>query len=179
MSTGSKRRAGKPVSRAVKAWLLLLCVAPVFGYAQTTNTFTGPTGGNWNVATNWSLGTVPTTNNPVLINSNTTVNLVSSSSAGAVTLSGNDARINVLLNVPLTASQIELTGGPGNNVPIYMDAGTLNLNGGAGSITTSGGVTSYLHINGDVTLNLASANLTYLWLKSGGGAPAQIGRAHV
>ena len=106
--------------------------------AQTTNTFTGASGGLWSTATNWSSGTVPTTNNPVLINSNTTVNLVSSSSAGAVTLSGNDARINVLLNVPLTASQIELTGGPGNNVPIYMDAGTLNLNGGAGSITKIG-----------------------------------------
>ncbi|NBT06747.1 MAG: hypothetical protein EBS54_08575, partial [Betaproteobacteria bacterium] len=45
---------------------------------------------------------------------------------------------------------------------------------GAGSIITSGGVTSLLHINGDVALNLASANLTYLWLKSGGSAPAQL-----
>ena len=143
------------------------------GQAQTTNTFTGATGGLWSTATNWSLGTVPTTNQNVLINSNTTVNVQASSSARAITLSGNNARINVQLNVPLSASSITCTGTSGN-VPIYMDAGTLNLNGGVGSITTSGGVHSYLHINGDATVNLASANLTYLWLKSGGSAPAQL-----
>ncbi|NCZ97049.1 hypothetical protein EBZ02_07865, partial [bacterium] len=89
-------------------------------------------------------------------------------------LSGNNARINLQANVPLAASSITYAGTNGNNVPIYMDAGTINLGGGAGSIATTGGVTSYLHVNGNVTLNLASANLTYLWLKSGGGAPAQL-----
>ena len=54
----------------------------MFGYAQTTNTFTGASGGLWSAATNWSLGTVPTTNQNVLINSNTTVNVQANSSAG-------------------------------------------------------------------------------------------------
>ena len=154
--------------------LMISCLALPTAQAQTTNTFAGASGGLWSTATNWSLGTVPTTSDPVLINSNTTVNVQANSSAGAITLSGNNARINVQTDVALTASGITYTGASGNNVPIYMDAGTLNLDGGAGSITTSGGVHSHLHVNGNVTLNLASANLTCLWLKSGGGAPAQL-----
>ena len=76
----------------------LLVLGLVTAQAQTTNNFTGASGGYWHVATNWSLGTVPTTNTSVLINSNSTVNITASSFGGAVTLRGNDARINVLLN---------------------------------------------------------------------------------
>ncbi|NBP40491.1 MAG: hypothetical protein EBV34_19070, partial [Betaproteobacteria bacterium] len=141
----------------------LIFIISVFGLttaqAQTTNTFTGASGGLWSTATNWSLGTVPTTSDPVLINSNTTVNVQANSSAGAITLSGNNARINVQTDVSLTASGITYTGTTGNNVPIYMDAGTLNLDGGAGSITTSGGVTSYLHVTNGQNFTAA---VTYL-----------------
>ena len=154
---------------------LAVFLALAFGsvYAQTTNTFTGASGGYWSNAANWSLGTAPTSTDDVLINSNTTVNLSSNGSAAAMTLSGHKAQLNIL-GVSLAATGITMTGTNGNSVPIYMDGGTMTLNGGLGSINTSGGVTSLLHINGPVTLNLASANLTYLWLKSGGGAPSSL-----
>ena len=154
--------------------VLAVFLALAFGsvYAQTTNTFTGASGGTWSTAANWSLGTVPVSSDNVLINSNTMVNLYSNGSAAAMTLSGNNARLNIA-GVSLAATGITMTGASGNNVPIYMDGGTMTLNGGSGSIATTGG-TSYLHINGPVTLNLASANLTYLWLKSGGGAPSSL-----
>ena len=91
-------------------WLaVVLSLALGSAQAQTTNTFTGPSDGLWSAPTNWSLGTVPTTNDPVLINSNTTVNVQANSSAGAITLSGNNARINLQANVPLTASSITYT----------------------------------------------------------------------
>ena len=154
--------------------VLAVFLALAFGsvYGQTTNTYTGAAGGTWSTAANWSLGTVPTSTDDVLINSNTTVNLSSNGSAAAMTLSGNNARLNIL-GVSLAATGITMTGASGNNLPIYMDGGTMTLNGGTGSIATTGG-TSYLHINGPVNLNLASANLTYLWLKSGGGAASSL-----
>ena len=89
---------------------MISCLALPTAQAQTTNTFTGASGGLWSTATNWSLGTVPTTSDPVLINSNTTVNVQANSSAGAITLSGNNARINLQANVPLAASSITYTG---------------------------------------------------------------------
>ena len=59
------------------ASFLVLFLGLVLGsaQAQTTNIFTGASGGLWSATNNWSLGTVPTTNDPVLINSNTTVNV--------------------------------------------------------------------------------------------------------
>ena len=174
---GSTVYGGMKILNTFRAALFLALLSSLSAVAQTTNTFTGSGGPNWwNVATNWSLGTVPTSTNDVLINSNTTVNIASASSAGTVTLSGDNARFNILTDVPLNATGINMTGTSGNNVSIFMDAGTLTLNGGTGSINTSGGVTSFLNINGNATVNLATANLTYLWMKGGGSAsvPAQL-----
>ncbi|NBT47422.1 MAG: hypothetical protein EBT07_06320, partial [Actinobacteria bacterium] len=174
---GSTVYGGMKILNTFRAALFLALLSSLSAVAQTTNTFTGSGGPNWwNVATNWSLGTVPTSTNDVLINSNTTVNIASASSAGTVTLSGDNARFNILTDVPLNATGINMTGTLGDNVSIFMDAGTLTLNGGTGSINTGGGVTSFLNINGNATVNLATANLTYLWMKGGGSAsvPAQL-----
>lgn len=143
----------------------------ICAFAQT-NTYTGSSGGTWSTATNWSTGTVPTLTDNVLVNNGKTVNLLSSNTAAMVTLDGNNARLNIL-GASLNATGLTMTGSSGS-VPIYMDGGTLTLNNGAGSIATTGNVQSFLHINGPVTMNLASANLTYLWLKSGGGAPSSL-----
>ncbi|NBP15452.1 hypothetical protein EBU95_13795 [bacterium] len=149
---------------------ILAVIATITAHAQTTNTYVGTSGGNWNVATNWSQGALPTTNDPVLINANATVNVISPSFGGDITLNGSNARINVLGN-PLNASNLLMTGAPGNNVRIFSDAGTINLGNGTGALSTAGGVTSWLTLNnGTSTLNLASANLTYFWLASSGAA---------
>jgi len=150
----------------------LLASAPL--QAQTTNTYTGPGGGLWGTATNWSLGTVPTSSNNALINTGGRVNVQSSANAGAVTLSGNNTEL-VLAGTSLTANNLNLTGNSGNHVRIFMDSGTLSLGGGTGSLTTSGGVTSWLTINyGTSVLNLASANLSYFWMSSGQNSQAQL-----
>ncbi|NBW97366.1 MAG: hypothetical protein EBR28_11720, partial [Planctomycetia bacterium] len=104
------------------------------------------------------------------INASTTVNVTASATASTLTLIGANARMNVL-GTSLTAAGLNLTGSSGENVYIFMDAGTLNLGGGTGSLTTTGGITSWLTLNnGTSTLNLGSSTLSYFWLASSGAA---------
>ena len=60
-----------------------------FSLFAATNTYTGPAAGGWNTASNWSLGTVPTSTDDVVIPSGKTVVLnVSSVYAKSITVSG-------------------------------------------------------------------------------------------
>jgi hypothetical protein len=66
--------------------LFLVLVQTVF-FAQT-NTYTG-SNGDWNTATNWSLGIIPTASNEVVIPLGKTVNISSNSFAKSISVSGS------------------------------------------------------------------------------------------
>lgn len=147
--------------------LLVLVLSSFSGFSQTTNTFTGVTGGNWGVAANWSSG-VPLATHDVVIpdNINVVINIPSAVcnkltintgvSSNSVTVGANTLTVSgaVTINAPTANNQ---------NKIVSVTSGTLNC----GSIVmgnSTGGtrdcrvmVTSgTLNVSGDVTMNGSS-----------------------
>lgn len=117
----------------MKRLLLLFFVSTLFivrVFAQ--NTYVGPSGGSWITASNWSLGTVPTSFTDVNIPANTTVN-INFTTARCNTLSiAGGAMVRV--NGSIASSTLSITG----NV---IGTGALQLN-------NSGNI-AFLRIQGD------------------------------
>lgn len=155
--------------------MALLALSPV--QAQTTSTYIGTFGGEWNTATNWSSGVVPVSSDTVQVNAGSRVTIGTAgpvkAAAGTINISGQ----LVMTGHPntLTASGIVMKGSSGF-VDMYLDGGTLTLGGGTGSITTGDGdAQSRFWINGNMgALGLGSANVTYLELGSGNNADARL-----
>ncbi len=110
-------------------WSITMVAAAVAGLcgiypaAGAIDTFTN-TNSNWDTATNWSLGAVPTATDTA------EVGFISGSASTATIKSGDN----------LAAGSVVL--GDGNNSDrgqIFFDGGTLTVGGGTGSITTGSG----------------------------------------
>ena len=108
-----------------------------------TNTYTGSTGGNWNTASNWSLGTVPTSTDDVVIPSGKTVVLnVSSVNAKSVTVSGeieipSDSNISInSLLIVVTSPSGRIFFNKKSIITLPQDA-ALYLQNGSNSLDTS------------------------------------------
>jgi len=117
-------------------WLLLLVGTSLSAYSRTI-TYTGVTGGNWNVATNWDLGHVPGSTEDVVINGKTvviqagdiiTINRfllqTSTAAAGILNITGGSLTINQ-------------TTGTVSNDACFLQGGTINNSGGTVSITNA------------------------------------------
>ncbi|MFO1403439.1 MAG: CARDB domain-containing protein [Azonexus sp.] len=112
----------------------------------TTNTWIGTVGGNWNLASNWSKGTVPVATDNVFIGL---------PAGQTVTLSSGTVTVNSLTcNADLTLSggaTLNLNGISKINGNVNLSAGTL---GGTGALTVVGSfnVTATNTLNGTGTL---------------------------
>lgn len=113
----------------------LAAAGPAIGQTFTWN---NPSGGNWNVGTNWSGGTVPTAGQNAVIDLSGTfsVSLTDNRSIAAVTVNAAGATLSQTAG-DLTASAL-----------FTLQAGTLHLSGGRllgnGGVSTSTGTTIVL-----------------------------------
>jgi hypothetical protein len=108
----------------------IMAFATVSGaYAQTDNTFTGTSPGNWNTGGNWSLGHVPTSAERAVVPSNKVVNLnvASSTTIGHMSVSG---QLNIPAGKLLAVDGV--SNGSGNGVN-RID-GTVVLQGSASQL---------------------------------------------
>jgi hypothetical protein len=149
--------------------LIVAGMAGALGYPGTCKaadvSWTKAAGGNWNVATNWSTGTVPGPGDNVSITlpGTYTVTLNANASVASLTV-GGDAGLQTLA---IASSSYTLTlNGPGlinGNGVLNLSAGTITGNGDltvAGSMNWSGGTLSgagLTAISSNGTLNLTSA----------------------
>jgi autotransporter-associated beta strand protein len=134
----------------VVSLLGLVLVSVGTGQAQTTNNFTGATAGQWNVGTNWSLGTVPTSSQDVFSANGTEARIGNTTAAvaGNLTIGGASGTSIVALrndspNSLTVSGNITLAPGAGTGqLSLGVGAGpasTLTIGGGSGSILDGGG----------------------------------------
>jgi RHS repeat-associated protein len=187
----SGRLGARIVGPAVAVAILLACLTMASGAsAETvcTNTWTGPSEGNWQTAADWSLGNAPTASDVACIGAGDTVDVSEGTNqagvvqgTGALVLSGGTLELTNALEASsiasLTFSRATLA------IAGELDVGSALTAGGPGSTTLSGagrlvvgpGVTgriggnercSRLVLNGITLLN--QGNLTF---GTPGGAP--------
>jgi fibronectin-binding autotransporter adhesin len=161
--------------------LFLLCMN--FSSYGASISYTGASGGNWNVASNWSGGVLPTTDDDVTI-SGKTVNVVSGDNfvAGSVIVQNSGTAtvgtLNILSGGTLTISSgtvssvfLKIYGGVVNN------QGTLNVTLKSGSINsaillsnTAGSTTkmpSTLNNSGTLTVDASTGGATSICVTLG------------
>jgi hypothetical protein len=118
--------------RCATALLAIITFGPGRPAAAQTFSWNNPAGGNWNVGSNWSTGTVPGAGQNALIDLTPpdpyTVSLTDNRSIAAVTVNA--------ANVTLAQSAGDLTA----SGPFNLQAGTMHLTGGR--ILANGGFTS-------------------------------------
>jgi hypothetical protein len=154
----------------------LALLAAVSAQAQTNN-FTGPSTTSWSTATNWSLGSVPTSAEDVFSTNATAVRITggTAAQAGNLTIGGDTGASstvqvigntgtnsltvtgNITLAPGLTTGDLNLGFGGGSGA-------TLTIGGGSGSILDGGGAgNSRIVIAGHMgTLGLANATADQL-----------------
>ncbi len=151
-------------------WTIAMVAAAVAGVcgiypaAGAIDTFT-TTSGNWDTATNWSLGAVPT----------------ASDTADVGFISGKVSTATIIHTDSLAASNVVL--GDGNNSDrgqVFFDGGTLTVGSGTGSITTgSGTADGWIIFQNDynntpsgyeaTTINAATVNVDSVFVGQGPG----------
>ncbi len=116
----------------------------------TTDTWTGTAGdGNWGTALNWSLATVPTSSNAVIIGGTNTVNVNGADVAGTLTLSTTHDTLAIENNTNLTVD-----GNITNNGAITLNS----INNGTDLII---GASSTLSGTGTITMSNNGNNFIY------------------
>ena len=148
--------------------LSILC----FTISAQTNTWTGAgTNDNWNTVANWSLGSVPTAANDVVIPTGFTVDLNVAGTTKSITVQGNST-FNIATNLSFTnassfaantsvvwsSGTLDAGGTLTNNGTINMTTNaTKNINGGSilnnnGTINMTGSFTLYIYSGSIVNL---------------------------
>ena len=123
--------------------------------SQSTNTWTGNTNANWNTASNWSLASVPTVNDDVIIGTSSTNPSISTT--GAVC-----RQLSVATNATLTLVNVSLTvaGNIQNNGTITTGTNVLYLIGTT-SLSGSGIFSGIVNVNSGNKTILKESNLTF------------------
>ena len=153
-----------------------------------TNSYTGATGGNWSISSNWTQGSTPNSSQTVLVTNGarTYIKGTTAALASNVTIGGSSGTSAIRIDSATTNSltvggNITLASGAGHG---YLEIGennggkaSLTLNGGTGSILNGGGggnanIDIYNHVG---TLGLSSANADNLQINNGGSASLTIG----
>jgi fibronectin-binding autotransporter adhesin len=147
--------------------ITLLAIGLLNGQAQTLATWTGASGGSWNVDGNWNTGLVPGVGTNVFITTNYIVNYSSAmtaASVGAITNQGGT------LNISAAGFNVD---GSGTTTPAIGLAvgGTINIKSGVVvTITNSGGI--YMNTNAMLTVD----NATLIFTNTLGGYDMLVGQ---
>ena len=152
----------------VSASVLALVSSLPAAHAQTTDTWSLGSSGNWNTAGDWSTGVVPNNGVPsgssynvditdgkstVTLNINATINDLTMG-AGNTLVIPTGATFQVVGPTIANAGSIQVNGGAGNNAVLYLDGNTTLSGTGTLTLgTASGGGTAYLEqASGGLTL---------------------------
>jgi fibronectin-binding autotransporter adhesin len=167
-AAGSKHKLSKQVLLAQSPVVSKAAVSPATAPPPlTTDTWTGTAGdGNWGTALNWSLATVPSSSNAVVIGGTATVNVNGSDVAGTFTLSTSKDTLNIENNDNLTVDgnitnngAITLSSG-GNGTDLIIGAsatlsgtGTVTLSNNANNIIEGSAATDVLTVGSAQTIS--------------------------
>ncbi|TNE70465.1 T9SS type A sorting domain-containing protein [bacterium] len=105
-------------------WLLVLLL-PLDAIAATRTWKSSVTSGNWNVASNWVEGSVPTLSDDVIISSNASIYLTASTSVNSIEISGGST---VVISAG-SSFTITTTGTANTNGLVINASSTLSLEG--------------------------------------------------
>ncbi|RYZ56491.1 MAG: hypothetical protein EOP49_00190, partial [Sphingobacteriales bacterium] len=146
-------------------WLFAALLTTVAGWSQ--NSFSGASGGNWGVTTNWSLGHVPTSTETVTIpnSKSVTVNVAATCASLSMSSGGFGGT-----NLTISGSNTLTVGGAVTVAGASLGARTLNVGAGTltcGSLSMSGGTvgispvkvsvsTGKITVNGNISMSGSS-----------------------
>ncbi len=133
--------------------------------AQTTNTYTGNSGGNWNTPSNWSLGIVPVAAHDVIVPDakDVTVNVaVATCKTITISTGANNNNINVGANTLTITGALKIEIPTIDNIGKMVNVSTGTLNCGSIVMGNSAGGTrdcrvtvtaGNLNVTGNITMN--------------------------
>lgn len=134
--------------------IALLAIGLTNGQAQTTATWTGASGGSWNIDGNWSTALVPGISTNVSIPTNMVViysSAMAAAGVGAVTNNGGT------LNVSAGGFNVDVGGTSAQSITLGV-GGKMNVSpGGAVTVTNSG----QFYLNTNAVLTVDGATLTF------------------
>ncbi|HUP61678.1 MAG TPA: hypothetical protein VNA69_14805 [Thermoanaerobaculia bacterium] len=151
------------IAKCAVVFLLTIAVAPL-AHAATVE-WTNTSGGNWNVGSNWSTGTVPTSADDVVITSAGTYTVTLNVTATVNSLTIGGATGTQTLSIPSQTLTVTASANINPNGVLSMSGGTLAPNGAmtidgifnwtGGTVNGSGTVTN------NNTINIAGTSVKY------------------